>query len=124
MALIALDSKQQIVAQGESITHNNESITIAKVERNKIEVERKGATKSIELAPRTTTSYTALSGASPAPAANPPHNTMPLPPGGRRPTAETMRAPGTSRPRPTPDAIGTPGVPSNGQATDEGVPQR
>lgn len=121
MALIALDSKQHIVAQGDAITHNNESITIAKVERSKIEIERKGGTKTIDLAPRTTTSYTALSGASPAPAPNQPHNTMPVVPGGRRPAAETMRAPGFNRPRPVPDSNGAPG---SGQATDEGVPQR
>ncbi len=123
MALVSIDAKQHIVAQGDSVSHNNESIKIAKVERDKIEIERKAGTKTFELAPRTTTSYTALSGASPAPSA-PPHNTMPLPPGGRRSAAETMRAPGMARPRPVPDSLGVPGAPTSGQATDEGVPQR
>ena len=123
MALVSIDAKQHIVAQGDSLTHNNESIKIAKVERDKIEIERNAGTKVLELAPRTTTSYTALSGAAPPPI-TPPGSTMPVPPGARRPSFETMRAPGGARPRPSPDAIAAPGMPGNGQATDEGVPQR
>ncbi len=121
MALVSIDARQHIVAQGDSVSHNSESIKIAKVERDKIEIERKVGNKTIELAPRTTTSYTALTGASPAPSPVP-HNTMPVSPSGRRPNSETMRAPGMGRPRPVPDAIG--GAPGSGQVTDEGVPQR
>ncbi|MBY0113492.1 MAG: hypothetical protein K2Y21_11760 [Phycisphaerales bacterium] len=122
MALVSVDAKQQIVGSGQTLKHNGEEIKVVKIDRDKIEIERKSVSKTIELAARTTSSYTNLSGATPPPQANPgAHNTMPMNPGGRRPPlAETMRAPGLGRPRPTPDAAGLP----PGSATDEGVPQR
>jgi hypothetical protein len=119
MAVVSVDAKQQVVSRGQTIKHNGEDMKVVKIEREKIEIERRVGNKIIDLAPRTTTSYTSLSGAAPAPGANPqPGGIMPAQ-HGRRPVVESIRAPGVGRPRP-PMNEGSPG----GAATDEGVPQR
>lgn len=124
MALVSIDARQQVVSSGQTIKHNGEDIKIGKIERDKIEIERRSATKTVDLAPRTTTSYTALSGASPPPT---PNSIMPpQSPNRRGSVVETMRAPGSApsggpgRPRPVPHD----GVPMPNGVSDEGVPQR
>lgn len=116
MALVSIDARQQIVSTGQVLKHNGEDIKIGRIERDKIEIERRSTTKAIELAPRTTTSYTALSGAAPPPASQP-GSIMPQPPR-RNPNADTIRAPGSlGRPRPAPHDAAS-------GASDEGVPPR
>lgn len=119
MAVVSVDAKQQVVSSGQIIKHNGEDIKIVKIEREKIEIERRSMSKTIDLAPRTTASYTSLSGAAPAPSAGAQPGSIMPPQHGRRPVVESIRAPGAGRPRPP---IGD-GLPP-GAATDEGVPQR
>lgn len=118
MAVVSVDAKQHVVSSGQTIKHNGEDIKIVKIEREKIEIERRSLSKTIDLAPRTTASYTSLSGAAPAPSASPQPGSI-MPPHGRRPVVESIRVPGSGRPRP-PIGDGAP----PGAATDEGVPQR
>lgn len=72
MALVSIDSHQQVLAVGDIIHKGSgESIKLVKVEKTGIEVEIKGATKKVEVAPRTGATYTTLQNTPSAPAANP-----------------------------------------------------
>ncbi|MBS0189058.1 MAG: hypothetical protein JSS51_13410 [Planctomycetes bacterium] len=68
MALVSIDSHQQVLAVGDVIHKSTgETIKLVKVEKNQIEVEIKGATKKIELAARSGATYTTLQNNTPAP---------------------------------------------------------
>lgn len=105
MALVSIDSHQQVLAIGDVVRKGSgETIKLVGVGKNGIEIEAKGGTRKVELAPRTGAAYTTLqnspSGASPglvpgmAPPAPPPGAAM------SRPRRENdMRAPGPRRQR-------------------------
>lgn len=104
MALVSIDSHQQVLAVGDIIHKGTgEKIKLVKVEKSGIEIEMKGAIKKVEVAPRTGATYTTLQNA-PSPVPNPGlvPGVPPPPPGGnvgrpRRDNGE-MRAPGGRRP--------------------------
>lgn len=100
MALISIDSHQQVLAVGDVIHKpSGETIKLVKVEKGEIEIETKGASKKIEIAPRTGSAYTTLQ--NPQPASNPgiiPGVQPPTPPNQNRPRRDfEMRAPGARR---------------------------
>ena len=104
MALVSIDSHQQVLAVGDIIHKGTgETIKLVKVEKTGIEIEMKGATKKVDVAPRTGATYTTLQNA-PAAAPNPGMvpGVPPPPPGGNmgRPRRDNsdMRAPGGRRP--------------------------
>ncbi|MBX3381530.1 MAG: hypothetical protein KF805_15650 [Phycisphaeraceae bacterium] len=106
MALISIDSHQQVLAIGDIIHRGSgEKIKLLKAEKNAIEIELKGATKKIEVAPRTGATYTTLQSPSGAAGANPGFVPPPQPanPGSNpnRPRRDfEMRAPGGRRGNP------------------------
>lgn len=76
MALVSIDSHQQVLAVGDIIHKGSgESIKLVKVEKTGIEVEVKGATKKVEVAPRTGATYTTLQSSPSAP--SPPAGIVP-----------------------------------------------
>lgn len=113
MALVSIDTHQQVLAEGDTVRKSSgEAIKIVKIGRESIEVDVKGVNKKIDLAPRSGSGYTVLSGAGPATPTIVPGATPPAPPAnGFRPrqlNTSEIRAPG-SRPRP----------PQGGQRFDE-----
>ncbi len=113
MALVSIDTHQQVLAEGDTVRKSTgEAIKLVKVERESIEVDIKGVSKKIDLAPRSGNAYTVLSGAAPASPGIVPGMTPPASPGNpvrtRQVNTTDMRGPG-SRPRP----------PQGGQRFDE-----
>lgn len=107
MALVSIDSHQQVLAVGDVVRKGSgETIKLVRVEKNGIEIETKGGTRKVELAPRTGAAYTTLqnspSGAAPNPGLTTPMSPAAPPPGTatNRPRRENeMRAPGPRRQR-------------------------
>jgi hypothetical protein len=101
MALVSIDSHQQVLAVGD-IVHkgSGESIKLVKVEKTGIEVEIKGATKKIEVAPRTGATYTTLQSASSSPNPGIVPGVPPPSPNGNpgRARRDEFRVPGGRRP--------------------------
>ncbi len=104
MALVSIDSHQQVLAIGDIIHKSSgETIKLVKVEKTGIEVEIKGAVKKIDIAARSGATYTTLQN---APAAAPPSSGIvpgvpPAPPNGnpgRGRRDNEMRTPGGRRP--------------------------
>lgn len=105
MALVSIDSHQQVLAVGDTVRKaSGEAVKLVSVNKNEIEVDVKGATRKVELAPRSGPAFTSLQ-ATPAPAANAGIIPGAVPPGApasnnaARPNRE-FRTPGMRPPRP------------------------
>lgn len=101
MALVSIDSHQQVLAVGDIVRKGTgEAIKLVKVEKTGIEVEMKGGTKKVDVAPRTGATYTTLQSAPSAPNPGMVPGAPPTPPGnaGRPRRENEMRTPGSRRP--------------------------
>jgi len=101
MALVSIDSHQQVLAVGDTVHKGSgESIKLVKVEKTAIEVEIKGATKKIEVAPRTGATYTTLQSAPSSPSPGIVPGVPPPQPAGNpgRARRDEFRVPGGRRP--------------------------
>lgn len=99
MALISIDTHQQVLAVGDVVHKaSGETIKLVKIEKTGIEIETKGATKKIEIAPRTGAAYTTLQNSQPSNPGIVPGVQPPQPASPPRPRREfDMRAPGARR---------------------------
>ncbi|MBS0190584.1 MAG: hypothetical protein U0573_01670 [Phycisphaerales bacterium] len=100
MALVSIESHQQVLAVGDVVHKSSgESVKLVKVEKDAIEIEMKGASRKIDLAPKSGPAFTSLqaSPANPAPApANSaaPNGGPPVPAFNRGNRNSEMRPPG------------------------------
>lgn len=104
MALISIDSHQQVLAVGDTVRKaSGEAVKLVAVNKTEIEIEVKGAIKKVELAPRSGPAFTSLQ-ATPTPVANAGIVPGATPPGNPANNAarsnREFRTPGMRPPRP------------------------